>query len=123
MVPSDSRHILCCCCSIPQAGKLSAMMLAVHSGSGPISLGRLFGGNINISCQGHAASIAALYSKQASIRTCGGPISIQHMSCSESAWVDSGGGNLVVQGLEGNATLSSSGGPIKVWSSSSTWTV
>lgn len=43
----------------------------------------------------------------------GGGIRLSHMSCT-AATLDSGGGSVTVDGLEGNATLLSGGGAVKV---------
>lgn len=97
-----------------QVGELSASVLRVSSGGGAVSLGRVFGLEAELLSEGGDIGIAALYGKKAGLFTGGGVLSVGHMACDGLATVDSAGGRLTVDGLEGNASILSAGADIKV---------
>lgn len=97
-----------------QVGELSASHLRLNSGGGSITLSRVFGLDAELLSQGGNISINALYGKKANILSGGGHVTVCHMSCDGLATVDSAGGRLTVDGLEGNASILSAGGDIKV---------
>ncbi len=95
-------------------GELSASQLRVHSGGGAIALSRMFGLEAELLSEGGPISINALYGGKASLQSGGGHLSVGHMSCDGLATLDTAGGRLTVDGLEGNASILSAGGAIKV---------
>lgn len=58
--------------------------------------------------------IGAAYGERAVFETGGGSFAAAHVSCSGLASVDTRGGGLCVEGLEGNASLLSGGGAVRV---------
>lgn len=97
-----------------QVGELSASQLQLSSGGGAIAVQRMFGRDVQVLSQGGPISIGALYGVKAHLDSCRGAMSLGHMACSGPAMLESGGASLTVDGLEGNASLISSGGDVKV---------
>lgn len=93
---------------------MSASVLRVNSGSGNVTLSRVFGLEAELLTAGGHLHINALYGKKASLLSGGGHVLISHMSCEGLAAIDSAGGHVTVDGLEGNASILSAGGNIKV---------
>lgn len=75
---------------------------------------RLFALDAQLLSQGGAVNIGALYGVKVAADSGSGPLAVGHMSCSGLAMLQSGGASLTVDGLEGNASLISGGGDVKV---------
>ncbi|WIA30048.1 hypothetical protein OEZ86_000143 [Tetradesmus obliquus] len=97
-----------------QVGELSASNLRLSSGGGAITVQRLFALDAQLLSQGGAVDIGALYGVKVAADSGSGPLAVGHMSCSGLAMLQSGGASLTVDGLEGNASLISGGGDVKV---------
>jgi hypothetical protein len=97
-----------------QVGELSASQLRLSSGGGAINVQRLFALDAQLVSEGGPVAIGALYGVKVQLDSGRGPLSVGHMSCSGLAMLQSGGSSLAVDGLEGNASLISSGGDVKV---------
>jgi hypothetical protein len=111
---SSAAHV--CLGPLPplQVGELSASNLRLSSGGGSIAVQRLFALDAQLVSQGGAVGIGALYGVKVALDSGRGRLAVGHMSCSGLAMLQSGGAGLAVDGLEGNASLISSGGDIKV---------
>jgi hypothetical protein len=97
-----------------QVGELSASNLRLSSGGGAISVQRLFALDAQLVSQGGPVQLGALYGVKVQLDSGKGPLAVGHMSCSGLAMLQSGGASLTVDGLEGNASLISGGGDVKV---------
>jgi hypothetical protein len=101
-------------CPPLQVGELSASNLRLSSGGGSITVQRLFALDAQLLSQGGPVGIGALYGVKVALDSGRGPLAVGHMSCSGLAMLQSGGASLTVDGLEGNASLISAGGDVKV---------
>lgn len=97
--------------------RLFGLTVDVLSAGGPCSIGSVYADRAAVSTGGHyaAAGVEGDSRGGAAAAVCGGSLHVGHMACLKGeARLESGGGPLSVDGLEGNAVLLSSGGDIKV---------
>jgi hypothetical protein len=88
--------------------------VTLRSGGGSIRVKRLFGLDVQLDSDTGPVTMGALYGTKAANTTGGGALALAHACCSGLLAVDSEGGSVQVEGLEGAASLLSGGGPIQV---------
>ncbi|KIZ02345.1 hypothetical protein MNEG_5615 [Monoraphidium neglectum] len=71
-------------------------------------------GGDSATVSGGDIELGAAYGERASFHTGGGGFKVAHMSCSGLVAVDTSGGGIHIEGLEGNASLLSGGGLVQV---------
>jgi hypothetical protein len=83
-----------------------------------VAAGKAGGGGGSSGSSGAAGGgdveLGAMYGQKALLETGGGALRAAHVSCSGLAAVDTAGGAVAIEGLEGNASLLSGGGPMQV---------
>jgi DUF4097 and DUF4098 domain-containing protein YvlB len=97
-----------------QAGELKASRVRLQSGGGNITIKRLIGLEVELhSCRGNI-EVGAVYGTKAMLATEGGNLQLSHGACTGLLAVETEGGAAEVEGLEGNASIISAGGNVKV---------
>lgn len=95
------------------AAEVSASTVELHTGRAPCSVSRLVGLQVRVSTSRAPLSAGTLLADKALITSLGGSINIANMRCSGYGHVQSGGGGLQVDGVDGVAELASGGGRVR----------
>ena len=75
---------------------------------------RLIGLEVDLhSCRGNI-EVGAVYGTRTLLATEGGNLQLSHGACTGLLAIETEGGGVEVEGLEGNASIISGGGPVKV---------